>query len=187
MSVSQEQTATGSFFDELGLDLTKLAASDPTASILPRSVEEIEGHGESADFYRSIRDHLEGLGYQVKFDVGVEGTAPESSDLIVGHSTAVPRLLDAPAGSTTLALGMRVPSDKIGAGEGKIDAALVHSSDTPPRMGQSLFSPSKEHYVLTDAMKGEMKSLAKKHGAIRPWSQRAMSWMRSKIPFLFEE
>lgn len=187
MSVSQERTIATSFFDELSMGLAKAASSDPTASILPRSLEEIEGHGSSADFYRGVRNHLEGLGYSVSFDTRPEGSSPESADLIVGHSTAVPRLLDAPPGATTLAIGMKVPESKLGPGEGKIDSALVHSKDTPPRMGQSSFSPTEEHYVLTESMKKEMKRIAKRHGAIKPWSQRAASWMRSKIPFLFEE
>jgi len=174
-----------SFLDEIGH--TKLAREEFTATVLPRDISEMQADEKAASFYKKVKSHLEGLGYKVDYDFGQRGTKPPASDLIVAHSTSSGRLFDAQEGAKTVALGASVPRSKIGPGAGKIDSVINNPKDDPPSiMSTKSFQPTDDHFVFTDEMGSTLDMKADEHGVAKPWSKRAMGWMRSKMGFLFE-
>ncbi len=111
-----------------------------TAVIITGNPEHTRNNPRAQEFYRSLEAYLVKLGYKVRIDPGEPYTVPPLADLWVGHSRGAGRLMFAPKGTRTLALGTA---------EG-----LHHPQDNSLRDFDAV--PNDYHYVLTPEMKAAL-------------------------------
>ncbi len=91
----------------------------------------------AANFYNTLQAHLEGKGYAVSRDPGLEYTMPSKADLWVGHSRGAGRFRFAPKGQRYISIGSSLPG------------AINHPKATRFNKGQV---PDDYHFTLTPKM-----------------------------------
>jgi len=116
--------------------MIKTSKNKPTAVIIKGNPKFIKDNPVADDFYSSMKDYLEDIGYSVSMDPGKPYTSPETADLWVGHSRGIDRLRFAPDGVSTV----------------KADNYQDWDMDNPNDYDED-GNPKSKHYELTTELK----------------------------------
>ncbi|OIO30826.1 hypothetical protein AUJ77_01605 [Candidatus Nomurabacteria bacterium CG1_02_43_90] len=113
-----------------------------TAIIIKGNPKFIDHNIKADKFYKSIKNFLEALGYEAKFNNGEPYTSPEKADLWIGHSRGYLRLRFALKGTHILAFGSSSKN------------AINHPKDNSVKIAYpSDVLPNEFHYVFTKKMR----------------------------------